>query len=127
MGNVIASQLEEKQIHSLRDKFSSLDVNGDGMLTAAEMREGMKKAGLPNIQDLEALFKELDVDGSGIIDYTEFLAACLDKKTYMQEDACWQAFRVFDKNGDGKISQQELAQVLGDDTVQQVAGNNLAN
>ena len=28
-------------------------------------------------------------------------------KTRLQEDACWQAFRVFDRDGNGTISQKE--------------------
>ncbi|CAE8643016.1 unnamed protein product [Polarella glacialis] len=67
--------------------------------------------------DLKDIMEGLDADGSGFIDYTEFLAATLDKKQYMAEDACWQAFKVFDRDGNGKISREELAQVLADDTV----------
>ena len=29
----------------------------------------------------------------------------------MKEDVCWAAFRVFDRNGDGHISKEELKQV----------------
>merc|ERR1712039_1141879 len=67
--------------------------------------------------DLQQIMEEVDSDGSGVIDYTEFLAATLDKQMYIQEDVCWAAFRVFDRNGDGKISKEEIAQVLGDGDV----------
>ena len=30
----------------------------------------------------------------------------------MKEDVCWAAFRVFDRNGDGHISKDELKQAL---------------
>eukprot|EP00434_Breviolum_minutum_P023359 symbB.v1.2.020606.t1/scaffold1743.1/size123518/7 len=66
--------------------------------------------------------KEVDSDGSGNIDYTEFLAATLDKRMYIQEDVCWSAFRVFDRNGDGKISMEELQQVLCSNDVEEVVG-----
>merc|ERR1711988_281804 len=57
--------------------------------------------------------KAVDSDGSGAIDYTEFLAATIDKKLYIQDDIMWTAFRVFDIDGDGKITKDELKQVLG--------------
>jgi calcium-dependent protein kinase len=116
--HVIANQMAEAQIKELRDIFMTLDQNGDGLLTVAEMREGLTKAMKEIPPDLQDIMEGVDADGSGVIDYTEFLAATLDKKAYVQEDAVWQAFRVFDKNGDGKISKEELACVLKDTNVQ---------
>merc|ERR1712032_442629 len=114
----IAGNLEDSQIKALRETFMALDGNGDGCLTVNEMKEGIQKAGLKDIPpDLHQIMEDIDSDGSGVIDYTEFLAATLDKKLYSQEDVCWSAFRMFDKNGDGKISQDELKIVLGDDSV----------
>merc|ERR1712056_2835 len=93
--HVIASQLGETQIKALRDTFMHLDHNGDGLLTVAELKEGLAQAGLKEIpEDLQQIMKDVDSDGSGVIDYTEFLAATLDKKVYLCEDACRQAFRV---------------------------------
>jgi len=121
--HIIAGQLNEDQIKALRETFMHLDGNGDGLLTAAEMKEGLAKAGLKEIPpDLQQILEDVDSDGSGVIDYTEFLAATLDKRAYLQEDVCWSAFRLFDKNGDGKISQEELKSVLDNDEVQSIAG-----
>jgi len=114
--HVIASQLGESQIKALRDTFMTLDGNGDGLLTVNEMKEGLTKCGLKEIPpDLQQIMEDVDSDGSGVIDYTEFLAASLDKKVYMKEDVCWQAFRIFDRNGDGKISKEELKGMLSND------------
>merc|ERR1712054_390766 len=71
-------------------------------------------------QDIEQIMQEVDADGSGCIDYTEFLAAALDKRIYAKQDVCWSAFCVFDKNNDGKITLQELKQVLGNKSLQGV-------
>jgi len=121
--HIIAGQLNEDQIQALRTTFMALDGNGDGLLTAAEMKEGLAKAGLKEVPvDLQQILEDVDSDGSGVIDYTEFLAASLDKKAYIQEDVCWSAFRLFDKNGDGKISPEELRAVLDNDEVQSLAG-----
>merc|ERR1712048_612685 len=114
--HIIANQLNEDQIKALRETFMQLDGNGDGKLTVNEMKEGIQKAGFEEIPaDLQQIMEEVDSDGSGVIEYTEFLAATLDKKMYIQEDVCWAAFRVFDRNGDGNISKEEIAMVLQDD------------
>ncbi|CAK8997022.1 unnamed protein product [Durusdinium trenchii] len=121
--HIIAGQLNEDQIKQLRDVFMMIDGNGDGFLTVNELKEGLAKAGLKDIPpDLLQIMQEVDSDGSGNIDYTEFLAATLDKRMYIQEDVCWSAFRVFDRNGDGKISMEELQQVLCSNDVEEVVG-----
>lgn len=125
--HIIAGQLNEEQIKALRDTFMSLDRNGDGLLTTKEMKEGLNKAGLKDIPvDLQQILEDVDSDGSGVIDYTEFLAATLDRRVYIQEDVCWSAFRLFDRNGDGKISKEELKLVLSSGDVDKVIDGNVA-
>ena len=41
----------------------------------------------------------MDADGSGVIDYTEWIASTLNMKQYFQEDVLWAAFKVFDRDG----------------------------
>jgi len=112
---VIASQLSESQIKGLREAFLSLDQNGDGLLTLSELKGGLARTGLRQLpEDLREIMASIDADHSGMIDYTEFLAATIERRQYMQEDICWAAFRVFDVNGDGKITPSELRMVLSD-------------
>jgi len=44
----------------------------------------------------------------------------------MEKDVCWQAFRIFDRNGDGKIDKSEMAKVLSDDGVAATANKDMA-
>jgi calcium-dependent protein kinase len=118
---IIAGQISETQIKSLRETFTALDQNGDGLLTHKELKDGLRKAGLQDVPaDLQQILDSVDADGSGTIDYTEFLAATLDRRSYLREDVCWTAFSVFDLAGDGKISLQELKKVLGNGSVQEL-------
>eukprot|EP00812_Abedinium_dasypus_P013796 NODE_72_length_2243_cov_320.022852.p1 GENE.NODE_72_length_2243_cov_320.022852~~NODE_72_length_2243_cov_320.022852.p1 ORF type:complete len:504 (-),score=164.79 NODE_72_length_2243_cov_320.022852:681-2192(-) len=109
---VIAQQLPDSQVEALRCTFQGLDTNGDGMLSAEEVRAGLEQQGLQVPQALDDIIRRADCDGSGSLDYTEFLAAFLDRRTCAQRDVCWSAFRTFDRNGDGKITREELAKVL---------------
>merc|ERR1711972_510770 len=98
---------------------------GDGKLTAAELRDGITKAGIKEIPpDFQQILQNVDSDGSGEIDYTEFLAATLDQKAYLHEDVCWSAFRTFDRNGDGRISRDELREILDRGDVSDVSSAN---
>merc|ERR1712038_300015 len=101
--------------------FALLDKNGDKLVTFYELKEGLDKLGhAESTQSLKALMEEIDIDGSRQINYTEFLAATLDRKRYRESDACWAAFQVFDRDRSGRISKQELAQVLFTEEVQAV-------
>merc|ERR1719487_1009485 len=90
----------------------TLDANKDGMVTYKELKAGVDKLGLKQTEDLTALMDAMDVDDSGSIQFTDFVAATLDKKFLQQENVCWQAFRIFDKDQSGTISKKELALVL---------------
>lgn len=43
----------------------------------------------------------------------EFLAATMEKALYMKEEKLYNAFKMFDLDGSGKISAEELRQTLG--------------
>lgn len=53
-----------------------------------------------------------DTDGSGEINYTEFIAATIDSNIFMREDYLKAAFKMFDKDGSGKIDNDEVVALL---------------
>eukprot|EP00930_Biecheleria_cincta_P046613 TRINITY_DN32165_c0_g1_i1.p1 TRINITY_DN32165_c0_g1~~TRINITY_DN32165_c0_g1_i1.p1 ORF type:complete len:587 (+),score=147.27 TRINITY_DN32165_c0_g1_i1:82-1842(+) len=114
---VIATQLPEENIQTLKSMFFSMDKNSDGTLTVLEIEKALTQAGVELPADIQQLLKQVDTDGSGVVDYTEFLAATLDKQVYAQEDIVWNAFRKFDLDNNGTIDAKELEHVLGDDAV----------
>lgn len=118
----VAQQLPDDEIEELQSTFRSLDRNGDGTLSLEEIREGMVKQGLKVPKALEDILQAVDCNGSGSLDYTEFVAATIDQKLYMKRDICWAAFRIFDLDGDGQISRDELGKVLNGDSVRDVLG-----
>ncbi|KAL8269986.1 hypothetical protein Esti_006086 [Eimeria stiedai] len=111
---VIAQHLDDSEIESLKAVFTQLDTRGDGVLSIDEVREGIARSGvrLPSDMVLEEVLTEVDTAGTGTIDYTEFIAACLHQSHYIREEACRAAFRVLDINGDGHVSAEELKQVF---------------
>jgi calcium-dependent protein kinase len=121
---VIACEVGGKELLELKNTFLSLDTDNSGVLSMDEMRDGLKKAGFANIPDeLQKVMDSVDADGSGMIDYTEFIAASMSQREYLQEEVCWKAFRIFDKDGNGVITPEELQEVLGHDTGSEMQKN----
>jgi calcium-dependent protein kinase len=90
-----------------------MDADEDGRLSPAELREGLGRSGLVlSEQELLEILEGVDVNGNGTIEYTEFLAATVDRSRCWEEGVCRHAFEVFDWDGDGRISRQDLARVL---------------
>ena len=111
---LIASRIPEDQIKNLREAFSRFDKNGDGKLTCEELKEGVnliKDCDLTN-GDIDQAMNIMDSNKNGYIDYTEFIAACLQSYNYLKENHLKSAFSYFDKDNSGTISLDELKQCL---------------
>lgn len=74
----IAVQAGPDDIKELKEIFLAIDKNGDGTLTFEEIEDGIKRLKIPDWEHILENLKEADVDKSGTIDYTEFIAATLD-------------------------------------------------
>lgn len=114
--NLMAHQLNVtgQQIRHINQIFRQLDKNGDGLLSHQELTEGLMEAGVPQ-WDINRILQSIDVDDSGNVSYTEFLAACYCWQE-TELNVVWTAFQKIDKDGDGRISVREFCDlVLGHD------------
>ena len=67
----------------------------------------------PTEAELHDMINEVDNDGSGTIDFAEFLSLMSKKmKDADSEEELMEAFKVFDKDGNGFISSVELRHVM---------------
>jgi len=54
------------------------------------------------------MFTNIDKDNSGKIDYSEFVSASINKKMVLQKNKLKSVFTLFDKDGSGNLSIDEL-------------------
>ena len=92
-----------------------LDENGDGKLQYDEVLKGYTRYFGPEVAQVETakIFKLVDVDNSGEIDFSEFVTATVNRGALLREDKLKQAFRFYDKDDSGSISIDEIKSVLG--------------
>jgi len=90
------------------------DKDGDGSITTKELGTVMRSLGQnPTEAELQDMVNEVDADQSGTIDFPEFLTMMARKmKDTDSEEEIKEAFKVFDKDGNGFISAAELRHVM---------------
>lgn len=105
--------MSTNEITELVNIFNKLDANGDGELSFEEFQDGISQLNKETAEEIMNVFNKLDADKNGSIEYTEFIAATMTQKMYLKEEKIYQAFKLFDKNGDGFITADEIKEVLG--------------
>lgn len=97
--------------------FKALDKNGDGKLSKDEVKDGyMAHYGkLISDEEVDNMFKAVDTDESGFIEYTEFVIASINEKKLLSHDKLKAAFKIFDKDNSGTITPSEIKVVLQQD------------
>ncbi|XP_044836073.1 calmodulin-like protein 5 [Mauremys mutica] len=110
----MADQLTEGQIAEFKEAFSLFDKDGDGTITTSELGTVMRSLGQnPTEAELQDMIGELDADGSGTVDFPEFLSMMARKmRDTDSEEEIREAFRVFDRDKNGYISAAELRHVM---------------
>lgn len=99
---------------TLTNSFRAMDTNGDGLLSKDELMA----AYCTIMSREEAMFvvqrvmSFVDMDGSGFVDYSEFMLAAKNHKMLMTPANLKLAFDLFDQDSNGKISIKEFKQAL---------------
>lgn len=105
--------MSEKEIGDLISIFNKLDTNGDGEISIEEFRSGLQTLSGKAAEEVKSVFQKLDADKNGSINYTEFIAATMSQSMYLKEEKIYQAFKMFDKDDNGRITPAEIKSVLG--------------
>ena len=143
--SVIAGLLPSDEITSLRAVFDEFDLNKDGNLTIDELKQGLgnklsqmegesKKLKTKSssahmdsgalrqvtgiaVKDAQSFLDSLDVDGDGVVNVNEFIAATMEEQQFNTRKRMLQAFEKFDNDGDMILSVSEIKKALGSDKI----------
>ncbi|KAG7355129.1 serine:threonine protein kinase [Nitzschia inconspicua] len=111
---VVAHKSTSAEIGILRKVFQKYDKRQDGCITFDQFCEALKESG-HSTNDMKEMFEAVDLDGTGRIRYTEFLAATIEAQGAISEERLAECFDRLDADDSGFISAENLAELLGDD------------
>ena len=97
-----------------QDAFEMFDKDKDGAITARELGNMMRSIGQnPTDEEVMAIIKEVDLNSDWKIELDEFMTLMARNSPDTQtEDEVINAFRVFDKEGNGLIATAELKHIM---------------
>uniref|UniRef100_A0A7S4RS13 EF-hand domain-containing protein n=2 Tax=Ditylum brightwellii TaxID=49249 RepID=A0A7S4RS13_9STRA len=109
---VIAHKSTSEEIGILRKAFRKYDEEKNGSITLGEFRHGLAEYGYSD-DEIQDMFQGADIDKTGSIKYTEFLAATIEARGEISEERLAEAFDRLDSDDSGYISLTNLRQILG--------------
>jgi Ca2+-binding EF-hand superfamily protein len=96
------------------DAFRIFDTDGNGRITAKELNHVLKELGINmKKKEIKKMIKELDRDGNGTIEYSEFVQMMTKPASRdADEFELREAFKCIDLDGNGYISRSELKEAV---------------
>lgn len=112
----MADQLTEEQKEEYRETYKLLTQNTHTKLNSQLLGEVMRRTGLtPTELELEDMIKEADINKDGLLSFEEFLELMTRKMSHNDSDELVkEAFRSYDRDGDGYIDKGELLSFMRD-------------
>mmetsp|Transcript_25392 Transcript_25392/g.31643 ORF Transcript_25392/g.31643 Transcript_25392/m.31643 type:complete len:527 (+) Transcript_25392:41-1621(+) len=113
---VVAHQCNCEQLSALIDAFGRFDKAKNGQISLSELKDALKETENPLTDtEIDQLFHDLDVDETGLIHYTEFIAATVEAMGNIEIEKLEEAFDRLDADDSGFITVENLKEILGED------------
>ena len=105
--------IPEDKVAEYKESFDMFDRNKKGKITINDITKIMKNFGYPlSKEEARKMVSSVDSSGDGEVDFEEFVMLMEKHIHNISDDPVLQAFREFDKNDDGKITNYEFRYIL---------------
>lgn len=102
-----------------RATFNSIDTDRNGYISKEELSafldtsfEALHLEQVNRLQRPSIIFKQIDTNSDGNIDFDEFCAATCDRNKVLTDENLGKFFTMLDEDQDGKISRKDMEKML---------------
>eukprot|EP01001_Neometanema_parovale_P011092 NODE_7330_length_774_cov_98.980031_g7089_i0.p2 GENE.NODE_7330_length_774_cov_98.980031_g7089_i0~~NODE_7330_length_774_cov_98.980031_g7089_i0.p2 ORF type:complete len:203 (-),score=86.93 NODE_7330_length_774_cov_98.980031_g7089_i0:166-711(-) len=112
----IKIELTDQQKREIKQAFDLFDTEGTGKIEAKEVKVALRALGFePKKEEMNKIIAEVDKDGSGTIDFNDFLDLLVRKMGEKDsKEETLKAFKLFDEDDKGIIAFDNLKAVAKD-------------
>merc|ERR1712100_49273 len=109
----------EEQLDEIREAFSLFDADASGMIDIRELKAAMRALGFEvKNEELKKMVADIDNDGNGTIEFTEFLQMMTgkmgekDSRENIDDEELQDMINQADRDGDGEINIDEFYRIM---------------
>jgi calcium-dependent protein kinase len=109
----LVNTLSDKEIKKLRKAFYAIDLDHTGLISKDELKKAFTVSGLKiSEEELQKIIDTADDGESERLDYSEFIIACLNQKTFIDKEKLVLAFKYFDVDDSGYICSSDIKNAM---------------
>ncbi|XP_071164327.1 uncharacterized protein [Mytilus edulis] len=105
------SQIQEDKVREYREAFNLYDKDHDGVISTHKLGVILRSLGHnPTELEIQEMIDEVDHDRTGSVEFEDFLEVVMSKDLDEEDHelALKEAFKMFDRDGNGYIDADEL-------------------
>ena len=111
---IAAQMLTKEEKDKAETIFKAMNITRSGKLSKTEVKAGFLSVFKTFLSDkeIDEIFNRVDCDGTGEIEYSEFVIACMDEEDLLSTARLRKAFQLFDQDNGGSITVDELREIF---------------
>ena len=104
----------DDKMKEYKEAFEMFDRDKDNLIAAKELKSILKSLGHEcHEMEIAAMIEDVDTDMDKMINFDEFLMIMNKRSTEIDiEEELMEAFKVFDKDGNGRLEANELKHIM---------------
>merc|ERR1711908_76190 len=118
-GKKKAGQLSDEPMDEIREAFNLFDGDQSGAIDVRELKAAMRALGFEvKNEELKKMVSDIDNDGNGTIEFTEFLSMMTgkmgekDTREDVDDEELQDTINQADRDGDGAINIDEFYRIM---------------